>query len=81
MRYYGNRQEDQNLSVDLSNARKPDAGDRASAVWLIKYMQNNNFKSTLDLKNAISDKWDAIYEKARKQTQPVAKPTPQGDPS
>ena len=81
MRYYGNRQEDQNLSVDLSNARKPDAGDRASAVWLIKYMQNNNFKSTLDLKNAISDKWDAIYEKARKQTQPVATPTPPSEPS
>jgi hypothetical protein len=69
MRYYGNPSEDQNLSVDLSNARKPDSGDRASAVWIIKYMQDNNFKSTLELKNAISDKWEAIY----KAKQPVAK--------
>jgi hypothetical protein len=69
MRYYGNPFEDQNLSVDLSNARKPDSGDRASAVWIIKYMQDNNYKSTLALKNAISDKWNAIY----KAKQPVAK--------
>jgi hypothetical protein len=71
MRYYGNPSEDQNLSVDLSNARKPDSGDRASAVWIIKYMQDNNFKSTLELKNAISDKWNAIF----KAKQPVAKPS------
>ena len=77
MRYYGNAHEDQNLSVDLSNARKPDSGDRASAVWIIKYMQDNNFKSTLELKNAISDKWEAIY----KAKQPVAKPTTSSEPS
>ena len=62
MRYYGRPDEDQNLSVDLSNARKPDAGDRASAVWLIKYMQANGFKSTLELKNSIEDKWNKIID-------------------
>ena len=71
MRYYGNAHEDQNLSVDLSNARKPDSGDRASAVWIIKYMQDNNFKSTLELKNAISDKWDAIFKAKQAAAQPT----------
>jgi len=73
MRYYGNAYEDQNLSVDLSNARKPDSGDRDSAVWIIKYMQDNNFKSTLELKNAISDKWEAIY-KAKQAAEKSATP-------
>jgi hypothetical protein len=77
MRYYGNAYEDQNLSVDLSNARKPDSGDRDSAVWIIKYMRDNKFKSTLELKNAISDKWEAIY----KAKQPVAKPVTPGEPA
>ena len=67
MRYYGRPDEDQNMSVDLSNARKPDAGDRASAVWLIKYMQTNGFKSTLELKNNIEDKWNKIIDAQQQQ--------------
>ena len=67
MRYYGRPDEDQNLSVDLSNARKPDAGDRASAVWLIKYMQANGFKTTLELKNSIEDKWNKIIDAQQRQ--------------
>jgi hypothetical protein len=51
---------DQSISVDLANARKPDSGDRASAVKLIKYMNNNGFKNTVELKNAIYDKWSKI---------------------
>ena len=53
---------DQNIGVDLSNARKPDAGDRASAVKLIKYMNSNGFKNTVELKNAIYDKWSKIKQ-------------------
>ncbi len=51
---------DHNIGVDLSNARKPDAGDRASAVKLIKYMNDNGFKNTIELKNAIYDKWNKL---------------------
>ena len=79
MRYYGNAYEDQNLSVDLSNARKPDSGDRASAVWIIKYMQDNDFKSTLELKNAISDKWDAIFKAKQAAEKPVTPSEPSVD--
>ena len=58
--WYHDTTGDQNIGVDLSNARKPDAGDRASAVKLIKYMNDNGFKTTMDLKNAIYDKWKNI---------------------
>ena len=58
--WYSRPDEDSNMGVDLSNARKPDAGDRASAVKLIKYMNDNGYKSTIELKNAISDKWNKI---------------------
>ena len=74
MRYYGRPDEDQNMSVDLSNARKPDAGDRASAVWLIKYMQSNGFKSTLELKNSIEDKWNKIIDAQQQQQKVTEEP-------
>ena len=51
---------DHNIGVDLSNARKPDAADRSSAVKLIKYMNDNNIKNTTELKNRIVDKWNKI---------------------
>ena len=44
--WYHDTTGDHNIGVDLSNARKPDAGDRASAVKLIKYMNDNGFKNT-----------------------------------
>lgn len=58
--WYHDTTGDHNIGVDLSNARKPDAGDRASAVKLIKYMNDNGFKNTIELKNAIYDKWDKL---------------------
>jgi hypothetical protein len=64
--YYPTSDGDHNIGVDLSNARKPDAGDRASAVKLIKYMNDNGFKSTMDLKNYLVNKWNAIH-KAKQQ--------------
>ena len=69
IRYYGSyhRDEDSGLGVDLSNARKPDSGDRESAVKLIKYMQSNGIKSTVDLKNSLVDKWDALIAAKNKQ--------------
>jgi len=58
--WYHDTTGDHNIGVDLSNARKPDAGDRASAVKLIKYMNDNGFKNTIELKNAIYDKWNKL---------------------
>ena len=81
MRYYGRPDEDQNMSVDLSNARKPDAGDRASAVWLIKYMQDNGFKTTLELKNNIEDKWNKIIDAQQQQQKVTEEPIKLSGPS
>jgi hypothetical protein len=75
--YYPTSDGDHNIGVDLSNARKPDAGDRASAVKLIKYMNDNGLKSTMELKNALVDKWNAIY----KAKQTIAKPSTLGEPT
>ena len=58
--WYHDTTGDHNIGVDLSNARKPDAGDRASAVKLIKYMNDNGFKNTIELKNYIYDKWNKL---------------------
>lgn len=58
--WYHDTTGDHNIGVDLSNARKPDAGDRASAVKLIKYMNDNGFKNTIELKNYMYDKWDKL---------------------
>jgi len=65
--YYGAYEPkgDQNLGVDLSNARKPDAGDRQSAIKIIDYMRQNGFKHTYELKNAMAEKWVAITKKER----------------
>ena len=60
--YYGyDKRDDSQLGNDLSNARKPDAGDRASAVELITYMQKHGYGSdTIKLRNALKEKWDKI---------------------
>ena len=60
--YYPNSDGDHGIGVDLSNARNPDAGDRASAVQLIKYMNDNGFKSTMELKKALVNKWNDIWK-------------------
>ena len=50
---------DHQLGVDLSNARKPDAGDRYQAVKIIDYMRRNRLRSPADLVDAMRDKWKA----------------------
>ena len=59
---YGSRyeDEDQNLGVDLSNARKPGNQDRPQAIKIIDYMRKNGYKTTHELKKAMVDKWMAI---------------------
>ena len=60
--YYGSRHpdEDSNLGVDMSNARKPNSTDYPTAVKINDYMRKSGFKSTVDLKNALVAKWDKI---------------------
>ena len=60
---------DQNLGVDLSNARKPDAGDRPTAIKIIDYMRQQGYQHTYELKNAIAEKWKAIAEQERGETE------------
>lgn len=60
--YYGSRypEEDSNLGVDMSNARKPNSTDYPTAIKINNYMRKNNIKSTVELKNALVDKWENI---------------------
>jgi hypothetical protein len=60
--YYGPRHldSDQNLGVDMFNARKPNATDYQTAVKINDYMRKNKFSTTVELKNALTDKWTAI---------------------
>ncbi len=52
------------LGVDMSNARKPDAGqERDDAVKIIRYMQQNRLNTIQDFVNHIADKWNAINAK------------------
>lgn len=48
---------DHNLGVDLSNARKPDAGDRYQAVKILDYMRRNRLRNPQDLVDAMREKW------------------------
>lgn len=57
----GYRNEDDGLGVDLSNARKPGNADYPSAAKINNFMQKNNIKSTVDLKNYLVDKWKDLY--------------------
>ena len=41
--------------------------DRESAVKLIKYLQQNGIKSTVDLKNSLVDKWDVLIAAKNKK--------------
>ena len=71
--YYGSRyrNEDSGLGGDLSNARKPDQGaSRRSAIKIIDYMLKNGYKTPLELKNFLSDKWEKIAEldRAKKES-------------
>jgi hypothetical protein len=57
----GYRNEDDGLGVDLSNARKPGNSDYPSAAKINQFMQKNNIKTTVDLKNYLVDKWKDLY--------------------
>jgi hypothetical protein len=70
--YYGSRyrNEDSGLGGDLSNARKPDQGaSRKSAIKIIDYMLKNGYKTPLELKNYLSDKWGKIAELDRAKSE------------
>jgi hypothetical protein len=56
--YYGARypEEDNNLRIDLANARKPNDPERGLADRVIQFLRKNNM-STVDLKNAMVAKW------------------------
>ncbi|MSX56097.1 MAG: hypothetical protein F2772_11260 [Actinobacteria bacterium] len=61
--YYGKNHpfDDQNLGVDMSNARKPSSGaDYDSANKLTDYMRRNKYPDTVALKTALVKKWDKI---------------------
>jgi len=76
LKYYGSyhQDEDDGLGNDLSNARKPAAADRESAVKLIKYMQLHHI-STVQFKNQLTKKWVAIADaKNKKQEPPEVQP-------
>lgn len=51
-----------NLDNDMSNARKPDAGDHDQAVEIIKYMRGNKMTSLQQVVDALRDKWMKIYQ-------------------
>jgi hypothetical protein len=57
--YYGARypEEDNNLRIDLANARKPNDPERGLADKVIQFLRKNNM-STVDLKNAMVAKWE-----------------------
>ena len=57
--YYGSRypEEDNNLRIDLANARKPNDPERGLADKVIQFLRKNNM-STVDLKNAMVAKWE-----------------------
>jgi Protein of unknown function (DUF5661) len=56
---YGARypEEDQGLSNELTNARKPGDTERGNADKIIQYMRQNRMTSTADLKAAMIAKW------------------------
>jgi len=60
--YYGARypDEDQNLSNDLHNARKPGETERPMAIKIIDYMRKHGMTKTTQLKAAMVEKWKDI---------------------
>jgi len=55
---YDKEEATRGLNTDLSNARKPNSGaDRANAVKIIKFMQQNGFTTVGDLVSALAAKW------------------------
>jgi len=66
LRYYGHPGEDQNLSVEIGNARKPDSGaSRRSAIEILNYMRSHDMHTTGQFRDWIAKKWDAIVDRER----------------
>jgi len=59
MVHYGARypNEDQGLSTELANARKPGDPEKVMGDKVIQYMRQNKLANTVDLKNAMIAKW------------------------
>lgn len=57
IRYYNREGGDLGLSIDLHNARKPEAHDRETALEIIRYMQKNKIANTKDLVKQIAARW------------------------
>lgn len=61
--YYGRTDStgDQNLGVDMSNARKPGAGaEYDTANKITAFMRRNKYENTIALKTALVNKWEKI---------------------
>jgi ribosomal protein S18 acetylase RimI-like enzyme len=72
LRYYAHKNEDNGLTTEISNARKPGAGaTRRSAIEILNYMRQHKIKSIIEFKNMIADKWDKIAEIERAAKPPV----------
>ena len=70
LRYYGHPGEDQNLSVEISNARKPDSGaSRRSAIEILNYMRSHDMHTTGQFRDWIAKKWDDIVTRERETKQ------------
>lgn len=66
--YYARTGEDQNLSIDISNARKPGEGkSREAAIEILKFMRQNRMQSTADFANYIKEKWQSIKADEKKK--------------
>jgi hypothetical protein len=51
----------ESLNNDMSNARKPDAGqERETAVKIITYMRQHGLNTIKDFVDHIAEKWQAI---------------------
>mgnify|MGYP003341760735 CR=1 FL=1 len=70
LRYYGHPGEDQNLSVEIGNARKPDSGaSRRSAIEILNYMRSHDMHTTGQFRDWIAKKWDDIVSRERETKQ------------
>ena len=56
--YYGDS--DQGLGTEMSNARKPGNEGYETAIKINDIMRKNGFKTTLDLAQAVKEKWKNI---------------------
>ena len=64
---YNRSEATDSLNTDMSNARKPDAGqEREAAVRIIGYMRQYRLNTVKDFVNHLAEKWNTIITAARK---------------